>query len=76
MGHYDSCYEADEKQKKHFVVVMDYKTPHLKGWGRVEGDSIADVWDKLNNHVLKAYQTDDFKGVYDIDEVKFHFKYV
>lgn len=76
MGHYDSCYEADERNKKHFIVIMGYKTPHLKGWGRIEGNSIADVWDKLNNHILDAYRINGFTGVYCIDEIKFYFRYI
>ncbi len=81
MGHYDSCYEADNKAKvkkeKQFIVVLSYKTPHLNGnWAQLQGKSIREVLKKLDRHVKECLRINKHIHVYEIDEIKFHFKYI
>ena len=81
MGHYDSCYEADNKaivkKKKQFVVVLSYKSPHMGGfWTQIEGKSIKETLILLEAHIEESLKVNKHIHVYEIHAIKFHFKYI
>lgn len=68
---------SNSQKEKQFVVVLSYKSPHIGGnWTQIEGESIEEVLKKFDRHVKESLKINKYIHVYEIDEIKFHFKYI